>query len=122
MACWFVAIAYLLAFLGNLLYLRTLTTINLKPDFNFLKENPSIKKDSNQFTAWLFISSAAALFISKVDFIMISTTKSLSDTTIYSINNSKYFNPKINSNEIQEKFGLKSVLKSFKELYLSIKF
>jgi O-antigen/teichoic acid export membrane protein len=85
MACWFVAIAYLLAFLGNLLYLRTLTPINLKPDFNFLKENPSIKKDGIQFTAWLFISSAASLFIAKIDFIMISTTKSLSDTAIYSI-------------------------------------
>jgi O-antigen/teichoic acid export membrane protein len=85
MACWSVAIAYLLAFLGNLLYLRTLTPIRLKPDFNFLKENPSIKKDGIRFTAWLFISSAAALFISKVDFLMVSATKSLSDTAIYSI-------------------------------------
>ena len=85
MACWLVAIAYLMAFVGNLIYLRTLTPINIKPDFKFLKENPSIKKDGIQFTAWLFISSAAALFISKVDFLMVSATKSLSDTAIYSI-------------------------------------
>lgn len=85
MACWFVALAYLLAFLGNLLYLRTLTPIRLKPDFKFLNANPAIKKDGIRFTAWLFISSAAALFISKVDFLMVSATKSLSDTAIYSI-------------------------------------
>lgn len=85
MACWFVAIAYLMAFLGNLLYLKTLTPVSLKPDFNFLKANPDIKKDGIQFTVWLFISSAAALFISKVDFLMVSATKSLSDTAIYSI-------------------------------------
>ena len=84
-ACWLVAIAYIIAFLGNLLYLRTLTPIYLKPDFNFLKLNPTIKKDGIQFTAWLFFSSAAALFISKVDFLMVSATKSLSDTAIYSI-------------------------------------
>ncbi len=85
LACWFVAIAYLLAFVGNLIYLRTLTPINLKPDFKFLNANPNIKTDGIRFTAWLFISSAAALFISKVDFLMVSATKSLSDTAIYSI-------------------------------------
>jgi glycosyltransferase involved in cell wall biosynthesis len=50
------------------------------------------------------------------------TPTHIADAAIECMNNIKSFNPKIISNEIQEKFGPESVLNSFKELYLSIKF
>ncbi len=84
-ACWMVVLTYLSAMIANMVYLRSLTPISLKPNFIFLKNNPEIKKDALKFTGWLFISSTATLFISKVDFLMVSASLSLSETAIYSI-------------------------------------
>jgi O-antigen/teichoic acid export membrane protein len=84
-ACWMVVLTYLSAMLGNIIYLRSLTPIYLKPNFKFLQNNPSIQKDALKFTSWLFISSTATLFITKVDFLMVSASLSLSDTAVYSI-------------------------------------
>lgn len=83
--CWVIVLAYLATTLANYFYLRSLTPIFLKPNWTFIKQNPSIKKDAVKFTSWLFISSTATLFISKVDFFMVSSSLSLSDTAIYSI-------------------------------------
>ncbi len=84
-ACWMVVLTYLSAMIANIVYLRSLTPISLKPNFKFLQKNPDIQKDALKFTGWLFISSTATLFISKVDFLMVSASLSLSDTAVYSI-------------------------------------
>lgn len=84
-ACWMIVAAYMAALVANFYYLRSLTPLYIRPNFQFLKDNPHIRIDAIKFTGWLFISSTAALFIAKVDFLMVSAQLSLSDTAIYSI-------------------------------------
>ncbi len=83
--CWLIVGTYLFAFILSVIYLRTLTPISLKPNFDFFKLNPQVKTDIVKFTSWLFIASATTLIVGKIDFLMISASKSLADTAVYSI-------------------------------------
>jgi len=84
-ALWLMVAAYGLAVAGNILFLSRLTPIHLKPDFNFLKEHPELRKEMLRFTGFLFLGGVTGLIISKLDFMMITSMKNLSDTAIYSI-------------------------------------
>ena len=79
-------VAYAIALISNIWFLRQLTPIHLKPNFRFIKEHPSIKKEALRFTALLFFSGISSLLYSKMDFFMISALKQdLSQVAIYSI-------------------------------------
>jgi O-antigen/teichoic acid export membrane protein len=83
---WLIVLAYAIALLGNLWFLGQLTKINLRPNLDFIRKNPHIKKDSLRFTMLLFFSGIASLLYTKMDFFMISALqKDLSDVAIYSI-------------------------------------
>lgn len=82
---WLIVGAYGAGALANLIYLRTLTRIHLKPDPQFFRQNPEVKKDILRFTAWLFIGGLSSLVVAKIDFLMISVQKDLANTAIYSI-------------------------------------
>lgn len=83
-SAWIIVGGYGVVVLFNLLYLKRLTPIHIKPDFHFIRNNPEVKKDALKFTSWLFLGSVTSLIVSKIDFVMISATKSLADTAIYS--------------------------------------
>ena len=81
----FIVLSYAVAFAGNLLFLRMLTPIHLKPDSGFLRNNPQLKQDMIRFTGFLFVGGFTGLVVNKIDFLMISSMRSLADTAIYSI-------------------------------------
>ncbi len=83
--CWLLTGAYLIGALSSLIYVGRLTPISLKPDFKFISEHPEVKSDAIKFTLWFFIVNAVGLIINKIDFLMISASKSLADTAVYSI-------------------------------------
>jgi O-antigen/teichoic acid export membrane protein len=83
---WLIVLAYGVALIGNLWFLGKLTKINLRPNLDFIRKNPQIKKDSLRFTMLLFFSGIASLLYTKMDFFMISALqKDLSEVAIYSI-------------------------------------
>lgn len=83
---WLMVFAYFVALCGNIWFLNKLTKINLKPNFEFIRKNPQIKKEALRFTALLFFSGIAALVVPKIDFFLISNIKQdLSEVAIYSI-------------------------------------
>ncbi|MBM3920260.1 MAG: lipopolysaccharide biosynthesis protein [Sphingomonadales bacterium] len=82
---WLMSGAYGLVFLFNIIFIRKLTLINLKPDWQYLRENPGLKKDMIRYTAFLFLGGLTGLIVSKIDFFMVSSMKMLDDTAIYSI-------------------------------------
>ncbi len=82
---WCMVLSYLLVVLLNLLFISRLTPIHLNPDFEFIRSNPELKKDILRFTAFLFLGGITGLVVSKLDFLMISSMKMVSDTAIYSI-------------------------------------
>jgi O-antigen/teichoic acid export membrane protein len=82
---WIIVGSYSLVVVFNFFYLRTLTLIHLKPDFEFLKQNKHIVKDVIQYTSLLFLGGLTGLIIGKIDFLMISAQRNLADTAIYSI-------------------------------------
>lgn len=83
---WMIVSAYFIALCGNLWFLSKLTTINLKPDMNFLKKNPELKKDVFKFTLLLFFSGIAALVVPKIDLFLISSIReNLAEVAIYSV-------------------------------------
>lgn len=85
-AIWLIVFAYFVAVVGNFLFLRRLTKINLIPDFNFLKKNHKLTKDIINFTLLLFFSGVASLVVPKIDLFLISSIqKDLSEVAIYSI-------------------------------------
>jgi O-antigen/teichoic acid export membrane protein len=77
--------AYLLAVLANLWFLGRLTRVYLVPDWHFLRERPELRKDILRFTGFLFVGGLASLLVTKIDFLMLSSMRRLSDTAIYSI-------------------------------------
>ncbi len=81
----FIVLSYAVAFAGNLLFLRMLTPIHLQPDSGFLRNNPQLKQDMIRFTGFLFVGGFTGLVVNKIDFLMISSMRSLADTAIYSI-------------------------------------
>ena len=83
--CWLLTGAYLIGALASFIYIGRLTPISLKPDFKFLSDHPEVKTDAIKFTLWFFIVNAVGLIINKIDFLMISASKSLADTAVYSI-------------------------------------
>jgi O-antigen/teichoic acid export membrane protein len=80
-----IVLSYAVAFAGNLLFLRMLTPVHLRPDLNFLRSNPQLRNDMLRFTGFLFIGGFTGLVVNKIDFLMISSMRSLADTAIYSI-------------------------------------
>lgn len=83
---WLIVTAYAVALIGNVWFLSRLTKINLRPNFDFIRKNPHIKKDSLRFTILLFFSGLASLLYTKMDFFMISALqKNLAEVAIYSI-------------------------------------
>lgn len=82
---WVMAFAYGVVFFFNILFIRRLTPLHLKPDFQFLRDNPGIKKDMIRYTGFLFLGGLTGLVVSKIDFFMLSSMKELGDTAIYSI-------------------------------------
>ncbi len=83
---WLIVLAYLIALIGSIWFLTKLTKINLRPDFKFLSENKSLKKEILHYTIFLFTSGILALIIPKIDFFLISSIKKdLSLVAIYSI-------------------------------------
>ena len=83
---WLIVGAYAVALTGNIWFLSRLTKINLRPDFIFLKKNPTIKNEALRFTLFLFFSGIASLLFTKMDFFMISALqKNLSEVAVYSI-------------------------------------
>ena len=83
--CYIIMLIYLAGFILNIIHLRWITPIYLLPNFNFFKQNKEVKDDAIKYTSYLFISGAASLIVSKIDFLMISSSKSLEFTAIYSI-------------------------------------
>lgn len=77
--------SYLLAVVANLWFLGRLTRIHLIPDLGFLRESPALRKDILRFTGFLFVGGLASLLVTKIDFLMLSSMRRLSDTAIYSI-------------------------------------
>jgi len=82
---WVIVGSYSVVVIFNFFYLRTLTLIHLKPDFNFLRENKELVADIYKYTAMLFLGGLTGLIVGKIDFLMISAQKNLADTAIYSI-------------------------------------
>jgi O-antigen/teichoic acid export membrane protein len=83
---WCIVSSYLIALAGNLFFLSRITKINLRPDFNFIKNNNNLRNQVLQFTVVLFFSGTVALIAPKIDFFLISSIrKSLADVAIYSI-------------------------------------
>ncbi|MBS3914993.1 MAG: oligosaccharide flippase family protein [Bacteroidetes bacterium] len=82
---WIMVCAYGIIVIFNFIYLRTLTDIHLIPDFNFMRKNKELGKDALRFTAFLFIGGVTTLVVGKIDFLMISAKKGLTDTAIYSV-------------------------------------
>ncbi|MBM3400040.1 MAG: polysaccharide biosynthesis protein [Bacteroidetes bacterium] len=82
---WLMSGAYGLVFLFNMVLIRKLTLIDLKPDWQFLRENPGLKNDMIRYTAFLFLGGLTGLIVSRIDFFMVSSMKMLDDTAIYSI-------------------------------------
>ncbi|MFN9115725.1 MAG: hypothetical protein ACK5XN_37205, partial [Bacteroidota bacterium] len=80
-----IVLSYALAFAGNLVFLRILTPIHLKPDGEFMRNNPQLRKDMIRFSGFLFVGGFTGLIVNKIDFLMISSMRSLADTAIYSI-------------------------------------
>ena len=83
--CWSLTGVYLIGAIATIFYVKQLTPISLKPDFKFLSDHPEVKTDAIKFTLWFFIVNAVGLIINKIDFLMISASKSLDDTAVYSI-------------------------------------
>lgn len=83
---WAITSCYLIALLGSLYFLSRLTKINLRPDFDFLRKNRSLRNEIIRFTIYLFFSGVLALVIPKIDFILISSIKKdLALVAVYSI-------------------------------------
>lgn len=83
---WLMVGAYGVALFGNIWFLSKLTRIHLRPNFDFIRKNPKIRKEALRFTALLFFSGIAALVVPKIDFFLISSIqKDLSEVAIYSI-------------------------------------
>ncbi len=83
---WLMVSSYLLTLLVNILFLSKLTKLNLKPDFQFLIDNPQLRKEIIKFTSVLIFSAVFSLVIPKIDFFMISKLqKDLSNVAIYRI-------------------------------------
>src|SRR5690606_20494859 len=83
---WIMVLGYFISLIGNFIFLRHLTKINLRPDFTFIKENPKLKKDVLSFTLLLFFSGISGLIVTKLDLIFISKLRvDLSEVAIYSI-------------------------------------
>jgi O-antigen/teichoic acid export membrane protein len=80
-----IVLGYGAAVAGNMFYLNKLTNVSFRPDFGFLKQNPALKNDMLRFTGFLFAGGLTGLIVNKLDFLMLSSMKSLSDTAIYSI-------------------------------------
>jgi len=80
-----IVMGYGAALAGNMLFLNQLTRLSFRPDFTFLRENPALKSDMVRFTGFLFVGGLTGLIVNKLDFLMLSSMKSLSDTAIYSI-------------------------------------
>ncbi len=83
---WLMVLSYTIALCGNLWFLGKLTKINLKPDLQFIRKNPHLKKEGLRFSLLLFFSGIASLLYTKMDFFMISALqKDLAEVAVYSI-------------------------------------
>ena len=78
------AVFALNAILNFALVINTLE-LDFKPNWGFLKKNPSLRKDMLRFNTWLMLSSISLLIIQKIDFFMLGGTKGMLDTAVYSI-------------------------------------
>lgn len=81
-----VALSYYVPLVLNVLFLRSLTKINLKPDLSFLKNNPKLIKEITAFTGVLLFSALASIVIPRIDFFMVSKIQNnLAELAVYSI-------------------------------------
>jgi len=83
---WMIVLSYLTSLTINIIFIRKLTKINLKPDFNFLRNNKKLVREIMLFTLVLMFSSLSSLVIPKIDFFLVSSIqKNLGFVAIYSI-------------------------------------
>lgn len=76
-------IFYFIGLLINIIYIKMLFGINLKPDFTLLKDK-SFKKEILYFLGFIIIAGIGSTIVNKIDNIMISGLINLSSFSIYS--------------------------------------
>jgi O-antigen/teichoic acid export membrane protein len=83
---WLIVASYGITLILNFFFLSRLTAINLRPDFNFLKENKKLTKEIALFSLVLIFSALSSFVVPKIDFFLVSKLqKDLSNVAIYSI-------------------------------------
>ncbi len=80
-----VPLVYFLMAILNFTYILKNTQISFRPDIHFLKTQSNLKRDFSKYTAYLFLTYLANMFIQRMDFVMISSMNGFSDTGIYRI-------------------------------------
>lgn len=80
-----VPLVYFLMAILNFTYILKNTQISFKPDLKFLNSQTNLKQDFSKYTAYLFLTYLANMFIQRMDFVMISSISGFSDTGIYRI-------------------------------------
>lgn len=76
---------YAITALLNLYFILRVTSISLKPDFAFVRQQQGLRSSFSRYTGYLFVASVANLFIQRLDFAMVSSMKGLTLTGVYSI-------------------------------------
>lgn len=74
---------YFIGLVINIVYIKMLFGINLKPDFSLLKDK-SFKKEILYFLGFIIIAGIGSTIVNKIDNIMISGLINLSSFSIYS--------------------------------------
>jgi len=82
---WSLVGVYALAALCNAMYLFSLGGISLKPDFAYLKQNPSIVQKYLLYTAFLVLSAVVSVLAPTLSSFFITAEMGLSYTGIYAI-------------------------------------
>lgn len=78
-------LSYAISFVINLIYVIKLTGLNLKPDFQFIKENPDLRKEYFSFVSFFFLTILGSALFLKMDFWALSSKQGLEQTGVYSL-------------------------------------
>lgn len=78
-------VAYSLVLVADLIYLFTVNRLDFKPNFDYVKKHPEIKKDFFTFTGFAFVGSLAPLILTRSDYFSVSYRGGDASLGVYSI-------------------------------------
>ncbi|MBL7813073.1 MAG: polysaccharide biosynthesis C-terminal domain-containing protein [Bacteroidetes bacterium] len=78
-------VIYALTAIVNLYLIFRATSISIRPDMAFVRNQPGLQGQFTRYTGYLFITYMANLFVQRMDFAMVTAMKGLSYTGVYSI-------------------------------------